>query len=96
MTFLGALLPMRDGVACFAALTRATNARVAAGDARSRCQIMADTLVERVTGRTVADPAPIQVNLVMTDQALLDPMGADQGRGSTGTARSRPTWPATW
>lgn len=70
---------MKDGVACFAALTHATDACVAAGDSRSRSQIMADTLVERVTGRTVADPAPIGVNLVMTDQALLDPTGADQG-----------------
>ncbi len=79
MTFLGALLPIRDGVACFAALTRATEACVAKGDSRSRGQIMADTLVQRVTGQTEADPAPIQVNLVMTDQALLDPMGPDQG-----------------
>lgn len=35
---------------------------------------MADTLVERVTGRDAAVPTPIAVNLVLTDESLL---GAD-------------------
>lgn len=32
---------------------------------------MADTLVERITGRAVAQPVPVAVNLVISDQALL-------------------------
>jgi hypothetical protein len=32
---------------------------------------MADTLVERVTGRAAAEPESVALNLVMSDQALL-------------------------
>jgi hypothetical protein len=32
---------------------------------------MADTLVERVTGRAAGQPAPVALNLVMSDQSLL-------------------------
>jgi hypothetical protein len=51
MTYLTALLPMKEGVACFAALHRAAGAAAAAGDARGRGRVMADTLVERLTGQ---------------------------------------------
>lgn len=71
MTWLGALLPAREGVAAFAALTRAADTARATGDDRSRGQLMADTLVERVTGQASADAVPVEVHLVMTDQALL-------------------------
>ena len=47
MTYLTALLPVKDGVAALAALTRAADAARAAGDERSRGQVMADTLVAR-------------------------------------------------
>ena len=40
-------------------------------DERCRGQIMADTLVERVTGLASADRVPIEVQLVMTDEAML-------------------------
>jgi HNH endonuclease len=40
-------------------------------DGRSRGQLMADTLVERVTGRDAAVPAPIAVNVVLSDETLL-------------------------
>jgi len=39
-------------------------------DDRSRGQVMADTLVERVTGRPADASAPVALNLVMSDQAL--------------------------
>ena len=39
----------------------------------SRGQIMADTLVERVTGQTTADGVPVEVHLHVTDTALFDP-----------------------
>src|SRR5680860_280796 len=42
-----------------------------AGHARSPWQIMADTLVERVTGQTTATAVPVQVHLVLPDRVLL-------------------------
>ncbi|KQR80745.1 hypothetical protein ASF98_18280 [Arthrobacter sp. Leaf337] len=50
MTYLTALLPVTAGVAVHAALTRQSDAPSSAGDSRSRGQIMADDLVERITG----------------------------------------------
>ena len=40
------------------------------GDPRGRGQIMADTLVERVTGQASADAVPLLVNLVVSDGVL--------------------------
>ncbi|MBV9090300.1 MAG: DUF222 domain-containing protein [Mycobacteriaceae bacterium] len=68
MTWLTALLPVTQGVAVYAALRRAADTTP---DERSRGQIMADTLVARVTGRPAEVPTPVTVNLVMSDQALL-------------------------
>lgn len=65
MTYLTALLPVAQGVAVYAALTRAADSARASGESsggatsngdtsnvepRSRGQVMADTLVERITG----------------------------------------------
>ncbi len=71
MTVVSALLPAAEGVAVFAALTRAADTRRAAGDARTRGQVMADTLVERLTGQATADQVPVEVQLVMTSTGLL-------------------------
>jgi hypothetical protein len=49
MTYLTALLPVQDGVAAYAALTTAAGTAKAGGDPRSRGQIMADTLLDRLT-----------------------------------------------
>ncbi len=68
MTYLTALLPVAQGVAAYAALRRAADTCC---DGRSRAQVMADTLVERVTGREAAVPTPIAVNLVLSDETLL-------------------------
>jgi len=68
MTYLTALLPVAQGVSVYAALRREADMRC---DGRSRGQVMADTLVERVTGRDAAVPAPIAVNLVLSDETLL-------------------------
>ena len=70
MTYLTALLPVAQGVAAFAALTRAADSARAAGDPRSKGQVMADTLVERLTGQARADAVPVEVQLVMTDRTL--------------------------
>lgn len=72
MAYLTALLPVTQGVAVLAALRAAADTNTAVGDERSRGQVMADTLVERVTGQDTAQRVPVMVNLVMTDQALLD------------------------
>ena len=68
MTYVTALLPMAQGVAVYATLRRAADT---CGDGRGRGQIMADTLVERVTGRPADVPVPVAVELVVTDETLL-------------------------
>ena len=67
MTFVTALLPLKQGVSLYASLKRAADTTF---DDRSRGQVMADTLVERVTGRPAETAEPVALNLVMTDQAL--------------------------
>ena len=67
----GALLPVAQGVAVYAALGVGADSALAAGDARTRSQIMADLLVERVTGTSARTPTPVTVNLVVSDRALL-------------------------
>jgi hypothetical protein len=68
MTYLTALLPVAQGVSVYAALRRVADT---CADGRSRGQIMADALVERVTGRSAAAATPIAVNLVLSDETLL-------------------------
>ncbi len=70
MTSLSALLPVAQGVAAFAALTRAADAARATGDARGRGQLMADALVERVTGQAAADEVEVEIQLVMSGATL--------------------------
>ena len=53
MTWFSALLPVKQGVAVHAALSVAADQARAAGDPRSRRQIMADLLVERVVAPMV-------------------------------------------
>jgi Domain of unknown function (DUF222) len=68
MTYVTALLPMSQGVSVYAALKRAADS---CGDGRGRGQVMADTMVERVTGHPADVPMPIAVNLVISDESLL-------------------------
>jgi uncharacterized protein DUF222 len=68
MTHVTVLLPVAKGVGVYAALKRACDTTF---DDRSRAQVMADTLYERVTGRPAEAAEPIAVNLVMSDQSLL-------------------------
>ncbi|MFJ4286321.1 HNH endonuclease [Paenarthrobacter nicotinovorans] len=75
MTYLTALLPVAQGVAVYAALNRAADSARSTGTVESggvvptRGQIMADTLVERVTG-TPGGYTGINLDLVMTDRSL--------------------------
>jgi hypothetical protein len=75
MAYLSALLPAAKAVACYAALCKAADTARAAGDPRSRGQVMADTLVELLTGRKTAEGIPVEISLVITDQALLANLG---------------------
>ena len=68
MTYVTALLPMAQGVSVYAALKREADVCC---DGRSRGQVMADTVVERVTGRPADEAVPVAVNVVISDQALL-------------------------
>ncbi|MEO5317147.1 DUF222 domain-containing protein [Arthrobacter sp. CC3] len=69
MCYLTALLPVSAGVAVHAALIRQADTLRSSGDIRSRGQIMADDLVERVTG-TPGGISGIEIQLVMTDRTL--------------------------
>jgi hypothetical protein len=83
MTWFTALLPVKDGVAVHAALSAEADRLRAAGDERSRGQIMADTLVQRnlaphLAGADGAPGVPLMVNAVVPDSVL---WGADDGGG---------------
>jgi len=73
MVYLTALLPVAAGVQAYATLRHAADTARASGAAgtRSSGQVMADLLVERLTGRADARAVPVTVNLVMSDAALL-------------------------
>ncbi|HWI42375.1 MAG TPA: DUF222 domain-containing protein [Nocardioides sp.] len=79
MTYLTALLPVGQGVAVYAALKRDTEALRAAGDPRSRGQLMADLMTTRITGTPITGtgtetqappPVPVCVNITVSDQTL--------------------------
>ncbi len=71
MTLVSALLPAAQGVALYAALLQEANRARAAGDPRSRGQLMADTLVCRTTGQAAAGGVAVEIQLVISDEALL-------------------------
>ena len=73
MVYLTALVPMAQGVQAYAQLKAHAEAVKATGDERGAGQIMADSLIERVTGREPgkADEVPVTINLLVSDQTLL-------------------------
>jgi hypothetical protein len=71
MALVTGFLPVAQGVAVHAALTRTADTMKAQGDPRSRGQIMADEFVTRLTGQVRPDDVPVEVQLVMTDRTLL-------------------------
>ncbi len=66
MSVLSGLLPVEQGVACLAALRQHADGLIATGatDGRTRDQILADTLVERLTGQTRAADVNVEVGIV--------------------------------
>jgi len=86
MTYLTAFLPVTQGVAAYAALTRTADTARATGDQRTKGQVMADTLVERVTGQAQATDVPIEVVLVMPHDTLIaQPSGGVGAAGGLGS-----------
>ncbi|MCC3270025.1 HNH endonuclease [Arthrobacter gengyunqii] len=81
MAYVSALLPVAQGVSVFAALTKEAHRLRAAGDPRSKGQIMADTFVERSTGQARAEDVRVEVQLIMTDRALLHGILPTAGSG---------------
>ena len=73
MSLLTGLLPVEQGVACLAALNEAVRQAKATGDDRTRGQIMADTMVARLTGQESAEDTKAEVGIVMPLGSLLDP-----------------------
>ncbi|KUM39125.1 HNH endonuclease signature motif containing protein [Arthrobacter sp. EpRS71] len=106
MTYLTALLPVAQGVAVYAALTRAADVARSIGGTGSggasgsgdvsgpgavptRGQVMADTLVERITG-TPGGFSGINLDLVMTDRTLF------QGDSEPARLKGYGIVPAEW
>lgn len=71
MARLSCLAPVAQGVAAYAALSRAADSLIASGDSRTRGQLMADVLIERITGQAQATDVPVEVELVITPESLL-------------------------
>ncbi|MFW0797695.1 HNH endonuclease [Gordonia sp. CPCC 205515] len=91
MANVTALLPMKQGVAVYAALKQHADS-VVGGDERTRDQIMADTLVERITGQAAAQAVPVAVDLVVSTDALLglsDEVAEIPGHGPIPAAMAR-------
>ncbi|GGJ16278.1 HNH endonuclease [Paenarthrobacter histidinolovorans] len=95
MTLLTALLPAAQGVAAYAALSRAADSVRARGGAgsgnaeRGRGQVMADALVERLTGKA-GGISGVEVQLVMTDRTLF------QGESEAARLQGYGIVPAQW
>ncbi|MHA6782187.1 DUF222 domain-containing protein [Pseudonocardia saturnea] len=75
MADLTAHLPVEQAVACYAALAAAVNTVAVQSEPvlRGRGQIMADTLVERLTGQATASDVPVEIQVVVPVEALVDP-----------------------
>ncbi|NWL31934.1 HNH endonuclease [Paenarthrobacter nitroguajacolicus] len=89
MTYLTALLPVAQGVAVYAALTRKADSARSGGDSRTRGQVMADTFVERITGRR-GGISGVDLEVIMTDRTLL------QGDAEPARIKGYGIVPAAW
>ncbi|WP_176921605.1 HNH endonuclease [Pseudonocardia oroxyli] len=75
MAVLRALLPMEQAIACYAALRKAVTEHWVSPEpvTRTRGQIMADTLVERLSGQAATTPAQVEIQVLVPVESLLDP-----------------------
>ncbi len=70
MTWLSALLPVKDGVATWASLDREARTARSAGDPRTLDQLRADLLVDRMAGKAASEPG-IDLQLTLGVDTLL-------------------------
>jgi hypothetical protein len=86
MVYLTGLLPMADGISAYATLVKEAERLIATGDDRGKGQIMADLLVERITGASVANGPGVNLDLIVSDETLLgaghEPATAPQAPGT--------------
>ena len=82
MSLLTGYLPVEQGVACWAALRAHTDTLKGDGDPRTRDQIMADTLIERITGQARAHDVQAEVAIVLSVDALIGSAGPGAVDGS--------------
>ncbi len=104
MAYLSVLGPLADVVGAYASLSAAEKARfVATGDPevdaarsadeRGRGAWMADTALERLSGRSEGQAQPVEVGLVMSESALV-PTDEDDGDEAADDAVEVPGWGA--
>jgi len=72
MAILTGYLPVEQGIACYTALRQHADSTLAAGDQRTRDQIMADTLVERLTGQIRAADINVELQIMMPLDSLIN------------------------
>ncbi len=94
MSYLTGLLPVAQGVACYAVLTRAADTARAAGDPRTRGQVMADALVAAL-GATPSNPTPSNPTPSDSESGATGSDGGAEATGSDSTGAVAPTGPAT-
>ncbi|GAA2052529.1 HNH endonuclease signature motif containing protein [Williamsia deligens] len=70
MVQLSALLPMTAGIAAYAALKQHADGLVGDDD-RTHAQVMADTLLERLTGKARAEEVAVSVDVVVSADVLV-------------------------
>jgi Domain of unknown function (DUF222) len=105
MSLLTGYLPAEQGIACLKSLRDHTDTLKAGGDPRCRDQIMADTLVERLTGQARAADVNAELQIMMPLEALLDasdqtaaelegygPVPTDIARDIMATSKGRLWW----
>ncbi|WP_193611535.1 HNH endonuclease [Nocardioides lijunqiniae] len=70
MCWIRVLLPVKQAVWVYAVLLTIAKTARAQGDPRSQGELMADTLVERVTGESTEAAPKVEVKLVMSDTSF--------------------------
>ncbi|WP_193612229.1 HNH endonuclease [Nocardioides lijunqiniae] len=70
MCWIRVLLPVKQAVRVYAVLLTIAKTARSQGDPRSQGQLMADALVERVTGESTTAAPKVEVKLVMSDSSF--------------------------
>jgi hypothetical protein len=75
MAVLSAHLPMEQAAACLGALDKAVKEQWCRPEpvTRTSAQLMADTMVERITGQACAEDVTVEIQVLLPIEALLDP-----------------------